>query len=732
MERTFIKNTSLVIILAAFSLTVVGAGNASAGVWHVDDSNTEATEDGTARWPFNTIGEAVAASADEDIINVAQGTYTETVAISSRTLYIRGGYLGAADYSSAGGDFEDANRDWENNVTTIDGEDTRRCVYFSSAGGEISGFTITRGSASHGGGIYCSSSSSPSITSNTITDNTAEYDGGGIYIDSCPAMTVQGNTFESNSAPRGGGLIMKSSQGTISGNRFDSNESISADYWAQGGGAAIVESDCQIIDNTFIGNTCDDEGGGLVFERSSGAVTGNTFEGNIAGEGGGGANVDDCPDGLQFEQNVFRDNVASEGGALAWWDTNGAIVNCTFERNRAEEGKGGGGAIGAGGDVLTMQGCSFTENHTGLIGGAISAWRGTFTISSCSFTSNTSDLYAGAIACGDDTEVEIIQNTFATNRAEFAGGAILCLFSGVLLDSQSNTYTSNTSAEGGAIYLMAGGSFDSTGDTFNGNTAEFGGAVGWRYAACNIQGALFEANEASAGGGAICGRSGGPYAITNSLFTGNVMGAFYFDGACEPDIRNCTIAGNSVTGVQAALGAVPNIVNCILWDNDDDLLGCAATYSCIEDGDLGEGNISSDPQFADPGNGDYHLKSQFGRWDPAANAGVGGWVNDAVNSPCIDAGDPDSDYTDEPMPNYARINMGAYGNTLEASKSGWSIPGEVTGDCKVDILDMLHIRNHLNEDVATDDNWKLDVTQDGKIDILDMLVVRDNLDAQCE
>ena len=45
----------------------------------------------------------------------------------------------------------------------------------------------------------------------------------------------------------------------------------------------------------------------------------------------------------------------------------------------------------------------------------------------------------------------------------------------------------------------------------------------------------------------------------------------------------------------------------------------------------------------------------------------GRWVQDDVNSPCIDAGDPNSAWSNEPSPNGGRINMGAYGNTLEAS-----------------------------------------------------------------
>ena len=62
---------------------------------------------------------------------------------------------------------------------------------------------------------------------------------------------------------------------------------------------------------------------------------------------------------------------------------------------------------------------------------------------------------------------------------------------------------------------------------------------------------------------------------------------------------------------------------------------------------------------------DYHLKSTAGHWD----SGLGVWTNDAANSPCIDAGDPASAWTNEPSPNGGQINMGAYGNTEEASKS---------------------------------------------------------------
>jgi len=78
-------------------------------------------------------------------------------------------------------------------------------------------------------------------------------------------------------------------------------------------------------------------------------------------------------------------------------------------------------------------------------------------------------------------------------------------------------------------------------------------------------------------------------------------------------------------------------------------------------------DIKADPQYADRSSRDYHLKSKAGRWDGK------GWVTDSTSSSCIDAGYSSSDYSAEPQDNGGRINIGAFGNTKYASKSGTSI-----------------------------------------------------------
>ncbi|MHC4865369.1 MAG: LamG domain-containing protein [Planctomycetota bacterium] len=136
----------------------------------------------------------------------------------------------------------------------------------------------------------------------------------------------------------------------------------------------------------------------------------------------------------------------------------------------------------------------------------------------------------------------------------------------------------------------------------------------------------------------------------------------------SPSLRQLTVVDNNY-GIAAYGDSEPDIQNCILWDNTSgDLYGCEARYSCVEQSGAGEGNIDTDPLFADANSGDYHLLSEYGRyWQEH-----GVWVFDEVSGGCIDGGDPNVGPWDEPMPNGDRINMGCYGGTAYASMSEWA------------------------------------------------------------
>jgi len=61
----------------------------------------------------------------------------------------------------------------------------------------------------------------------------------------------------------------------------------------------------------------------------------------------------------------------------------------------------------------------------------------------------------------------------------------------------------------------------------------------------------------------------------------------------------------------------------------------------------------------------------------------------------------------------------------------WPIEGDANQDCRVNILDLIFIRNKLNQPVGTGDNWKADVNEDTRINILDLIFVRNKLNTQC-
>jgi hypothetical protein len=116
----------------------------------------------------------------------------------------------------------------------------------------------------------------------------------------------------------------------------------------------------------------------------------------------------------------------------------------------------------------------------------------------------------------------------------------------------------------------------------------------------------------------------------------------------------------------------------------DDVRIYGRALSASEVLQLYEPVASIDPLFADAVGGDYHLLSERGRYWPAHDV----WVLDRKTSPCIDGGDPAVDPSGEPMPNGGRINIGAYGGTVQASMSEWPIASDYNRDGRTNFEDL--------------------------------------------
>jgi len=465
-------------------------------------------------------------------------------------------------------------------------------------------------------------------------------------------------------------------------------------------------------------------GGGMYNEHANPTVTNCIFSKNWASNGScvynyyGNPNFADC---------VFSGGRANGGGGMYNSYSSPTLTNCTFSQNVIPPtfmAMGGGGMCNWHSSP-TLTDCTFGRN-SGVWGGGMLNYYSSATVIRCDFTQNL----GGGIYNRESSSAKLTDCTFNSNS-----GSGICNENGTLTLSNC-IFSENSSTAGGGIYNMynINNSVTLSNCSFIGNLAYASGNEygygGGMYTSGNatIINCTFRQNLAEHYGGGIynAGRyNAGNPTIINCIFSGNSagkVGGGIENASGSMVLTNCTFAGNSAqNGKALACGyyqqefSSGNLqgINCILCDGGDEIFWAPTyskvdiTYSDIKGGMPGEGNIDADPCFANPGywdpngtpedanddfwvDGDYHLMSQAGRWDPNSQS----WVKDNVTSPCIDAGNPASPIGLEPFPNGGIINMGAYGGTAEASKSYFGEPvcetivaGDINGDCKVDFMD---------------------------------------------
>jgi len=453
----------------------------------------------------------------------------------------------------------------------------------------------------------------------------------------------------------------------------------------------------------------DQYGGGIYNESGSPTLIDCIFTSNSASLydeptwcGGGMANFNGSP---TLTNCTFSDNWAGYGGGMYNYFSSITLLNCTFTRNGRDcmvgyysdvtaldcifSDNDGWGLCISGESKAIMSNCLFIGNtDTGMVAGAES----TAMLTNCAFARNSA--YGGGGMSNGGTAT-LINCVFRENWAADEGGGLYNALGSVSLVGclfiQNQATGSAYGSRGGAIYCGAG-SVTLIDCIFTGNEAhDYGGAIDTYESTLTMDNCTFAGNSANRSGGGLRAYS---WSTT--------------------EMENCTFVGNSAPDGKALAcdsfsQKYPNnlqLTDCILWDGEGEIWNndgstVTVTYSDVQEGWLGEGNIDADPCFANPDSGDYHLKSQAGRWA----ATEGRWTTDDVTSPCIDAGDPMSPVGYEPFPNGGIVNMGAYGGTAEASKSYFAKPpceviaaGDINGDCEVNFLDFRLVALHWLEE----------------------------------
>ena len=356
------------------------------------------------------------------------------------------------------------------------------------------------------------------------------------------------------------------------------------------------------------------------------------------------------------------------GRAVNFPDTDSEDIECILSGLTITGGNStSGGAIHCKSSkrTITITDCLITGNTSGE-GGGINNYQNDLILINCTFSHNSSNGQGGAIA-SNGGRLELTDCTFKANEALFGTGGGIYIRNDELTLNDC-TFSANSASDDGGGINSDYASVTITNCTFSENSSgQRGGGLNNSHASTNATNCIFSENLAEEGAGIS----------TKHLYLGDLT------------INNCTFYGNLA---DLYGGAVSNwkqgnltLTNCILWGNFADegpqiavqqTGSLSVTYCCIQGNEMDiytdaavtlefGGNIGDDPCFADDANSDWHLKSTTGRWD--ANNNV--WLIDGQNSPCIDTGDPNSDWTMELWPHGKRINIGAFGGTPQASMS---------------------------------------------------------------
>lgn len=661
---------------------------------------------------FATIQQAIDSANSGDIVEVAPGTYTGD---GNRDIDFRGR---AITVRSSAGPYS--------TIIDCSGSEGHRGFYFHSSeesnsvlrgftirGATVPGSDVTVDSWSWisgpvnpvGGGIYCEFSS-PSIVDCIIKQCSTELGGGIGVVSGSP--TIMDCVIEDCRAG-GGGLAESGGRGGGIG-------------LIRGSNATILHS--QIKNNSGYYNSL---GAGIYCWRSSAffancEISNNTAQGNVQG---GGAYCGGSSANIEFENCVISGNTAEIGGGICAGSSGDSanerviITNCTIAHNNLsgdlpDDSTGGGihsvssnitirNSIVWYNDGVPVKLVSPVSSSPVLYSCIQGGYEGQGNIDSDPLfaSSDGSDYHlrsffgyynpwgmwvsdsehSPCIDAGDPQDPaspEPLPNGKRINMGAYGGtakaskGADAWVFHVDKYNgSDSNSGLSRSNAFATIQYAVNEANY--TGDTVLVWPGTYIEDVDLNGRAITLQSADEAAvvTASSAYAFSFFSGQGSNCVLRNFIITGcdSADGGAIFIENASPKLTNLTITNNRL-GISAYEGGSPDIVNCILWNNTDgDLYHCRSRYSCVEQQEAdnrNRANISTDPLFADSGSGDYHLMSRYGRYSPSDDS----WVTDALTSPCIDAGDRETDPGREQKPHGGRVNMGAYGGTPFASLSG--------------------------------------------------------------
>jgi predicted outer membrane repeat protein len=253
-------------------------------------------------------------------------------------------------------------------------------------------------------------------------------------------------------------------------------------------------------------------------------------------------------------------------------------------------------------------------------------------LSHCTFSNNSAS-YGGALNANGVDSLTITDCLFSNNSATQGGAIYVTGASSDLLIEKSH-FTNNTAlgghnAGGGAI-LLANGTTEIKGSTFannsiSGSSTQYGGGLAVYGGTAEIINSTFSDNFSEEYGGGIYVSNGATLLLAGSIVAqndANTQGdGLYSNGTLI--LKNTSIVANEGEGLRRA-GGTTTLQNSIVYFNTGaEIVGSATvTYSDIEGGFAGTGNIDASPLFLDVANGDLHFSVDSPAIDVADNSAL--------------------------------------------------------------------------------------------------------------
>jgi len=544
-------------------------------------------------------------------------------------------------------------------------------IYCSYSSPSLNNIIITDNHTHYGGGIYCNTNSNPILMNVTIMNNSA-WSGGGIYCRYCN-ISLDNVNISYNSATgeygQGGGIHLEMSDPSL-----DHVQIIGNSAWNGGGISCTFNSNTNFEDVVITDNDARYGGGIYCFNNSNPTLIHTTIRENYADNGGGIYCYNSMPTFSSDNRcNIYLNDMSNSRGfgsdifAIECDPINiivdtftvliptdyyaSPIDNYTYDINHgikdslinsdlyvAVDGNNSNTGLNPDDPLQTIE-------YALSIIYADSIYNNTIYLAPGIYSATTNGEcfpieWNNYVTLEGDSDSVTILNADSLNRVFIFNCVYDCMIKNITIKNGRATGSIPDNKGGGIYCNHSSPTFKNI--TLKNNFAELsGGGIYCENSNPHLENVRIIGNSTNNYGGGIYAHNSSNPILKNVTISNNYT-VYTGGGVCcwESNfiLINVTITDNYAQdggGIYCEWSSDLNLVNCIIWSNSNEEIyissgSVTATYSDIEGGWTGEGNIDADPLFFDPASNDYHLS----------------WVNypipDSTKSPCIDAGDPSS------------------------------------------------------------------------------------------